>query len=109
VLKVLAQIALPVMLLLLAWRVRQTASRFRDAGAIAPEQAKALPDLGLRPGRAIRLLIRRGVLVDVGSERYYFDVSAYERGRRRRRILLLWLLGALALLWLVLTLTAGEV
>jgi hypothetical protein len=105
ILKALGQLGPALVLLVLAWRIRQTVSRFREAGVTAPEHAKSLSDLDIRDGKAIKLLRRRGVLVDAGTERYYLDEAAYERWRKRRRIILAVMLGVVVLLGIVLTIT----
>jgi hypothetical protein len=105
ILKALGQLGPALVLLVLAWRIRQTVSRFRDAGVTAPEHAKSLSDLNIRNGRAIRLLRRREVLVDAGSERYFLDEAAYERWRKRRRIILAVMLCVVAIAAIVLTVT----
>ena len=104
-LKALAQLGPALVLLLLTWRIRQTVARFRAAGVTALEHARFLSDLDIRHGRAIRLLELRGVLVEVGSERYYFDAAAYERWRKRRRVILAVVLGVVVIFGIVLTLT----
>lgn len=106
ILKALGQLGPALVLLVLAWRIRQTISRFRDAGITAPEHARSLSDLGIRRGRAIRLLERRGVLVEVEEQRYYLDAAAYERWRKRRRILLAVVFSAVALFAIVLAITS---
>lgn len=88
---------------MLAWRIRQTVSRFRVAGATFPENARSLADLGVRNGIAVKLLRRRSVLVDAGGERYYLDEVGYERWRKRRRIILAVVLGVIAIAAIVLT------
>ena len=104
-LKALGQLGPALVLLVLAWRVRKTVSRFREAGVTAPEHARSLPDLEIRNGGAIRLLRRRGVLVEVEAERYYLDEAAYGRWRKRRRIVLAVVLGLLAIFVIVLMTT----
>ena len=100
-LKALGQLGPALVLLVLAWRVRKTVSRFREAGVTAPEHARSLQDLEIRNGGAIRLLRRRGVLVEVEPERYYLDEAAYGRWRKRRRIVLAVMLCVVAVLAIV--------
>lgn len=102
ILKVLVRLGPALVLLVLAWRIRQTVSRFREAGATSPEHARSLSDLGIRNGISIKLLRRRGVLVEAGSERYYLDEAAYERWRKRRRIIFVVMLGVVAIAAIVL-------
>jgi hypothetical protein len=49
-----------------------------------------VPDRALQR-RMLARLIRRGVIVETGPDRYYLDVPAYDRWRRglRRRIALI--------------------
>lgn len=103
ILKALAKLGPALVLLVLAWRIRQAVSRFREAGATAPEHARSLSELGICNGKSIKLLRRRGVLVDAGSERYYLDEAAYERWRKRRRIILAVMLVIVAISGIVLT------
>lgn len=105
ILKALAQLAPAFVILVLAWRVRQTVSRFREGGVTAPESAKSLSDLGIRQGGAFRLLHRRDILVDAGSERYYLDEAAYGRWRKRRRIVFAVMLGVIVIFAIVLAIT----
>ena len=104
-LKALGQLGPAFVLLVLALRVRQAVSRFRVAGATTPENARSLADLGVRNGVAVKLLRRRDILVDAGSERYYLDEAGYERSRKRRRIILAVMLAVAAIATIVLTLT----
>jgi hypothetical protein len=50
-----------------------------------------VPDRALQR-RMLARLIRRGVIVETGPDRYYLDVPAYDRWRRglRRRIALIF-------------------
>jgi hypothetical protein len=49
-----------------------------------------VPDRGLQR-RMLARLVRRGVIVETGPDRYYLDVPAYDRWRRglRRRVALI--------------------
>ena len=64
--------------------------RLREAGALSPDRAVSLSDLGIHVGFAVGRLIDRGVIVPSGPK-HYLDEQATERFlvERRRRVLVL--------------------
>jgi hypothetical protein len=59
--------------------------KFTTAGAVAPDSAKALREVGVRDSRIFRRLIGHGVLVEAEPGRFYLDPSASTTFRQRRR------------------------
>ena len=58
---------------------------FEQAGAIAPERARSLADLGLRDSRIFHGLVRRGYIVAAAGG-YYVDLVRVAERRRRGRM-----------------------
>jgi len=68
---------------------------FEQAGATSPESARSLKQLELSRSPIFFLLVAHGVMIDVGSGRYYIDLAAAEEFRKRRRKrILIWVGGA---------------
>ena len=67
-----------------ARRRRKILEAFREAGALSAEQAVSSRRLGLRASPIFRRLVRSGVLVDCGGERYWLDEQAEARARHMR-------------------------
>jgi hypothetical protein len=99
ILLLLALMALVILrTIYLQWRIqrmaRQIVAMFAAAGAVAPASARTLEEFGLtlqprffgprddRP-HAIRGLLRAGVLLDTGDDRFYLSPAAYEAHRSR--------------------------
>jgi hypothetical protein len=62
---------------------------FRHAGAISPEKAKTLQELGCRRNLSFRKLEARGVLVSVPGDRWYLKEDAAEEFAAYRRVVFL--------------------
>lgn len=78
--------------------------RFRDVGAISPDSARGLAEVGVRDSWVFRRLVSRGVFVHVGSDNYYMDENAADAfvHYRRTRALILVALAVLAfVIWLI--------
>ena len=61
-------------------------NRLRTAGAVTPQQARTLEELGISSGVILRRLRERAVVREAGPDRYYLDEpswAAVRRGRRR--------------------------
>ena len=59
--------------------------RFQEAGAISPDTAKGLEQVGCRDSRMFRRLVRREVIRQAGPGKYYLDVEAAQAFRKARR------------------------
>lgn len=59
--------------------------RFRVAQATAPERAKRIDELGIIQDRFFKHFLESGVVIDVGSDRYYLDETAVAALRRTSR------------------------
>lgn len=72
--------------------LRRVVSHLMANNAVSPDAAvHYIPDRPIQR-RMLARLIRRGVVVETGPDRYFLDVPAYDRWRRglRRRIALLF-------------------
>lgn len=89
--------------LAMAIRRKRLIRAFEDAGAITPARAVALSTLGSRGGFVFRRLVARGVLVATPDDRYWLDMVAAEHDTRRRRGVLLTILGVVGAIiaWLM--------
>lgn len=85
---------------LIVHQQRKCIRRFREAGAVAAEQARTPAELGQREGFVMRRLLAAGVLREANSGRYYLDEARAEvwRQQRRMRVLLTLMLGLALLL-----------
>lgn len=59
--------------------------RLRTAGAVSPEQARTLDELGINKGVILRRLRERAVIRQTGGDRFYLDEPSWEAVRRGRR------------------------
>jgi len=92
---------MPVSLLLMAWKMRNSGvvATFVKAGAISEATARRPDRIGNPHPDFVRGAARRGTLVDMGDGRYYADLQRIAQVRRRR-----WLLvGSAAVLTIALT------
>ena len=64
---------------------RRMVGRLRTAGAVSPEQARTLEELGVSKGVILRRLRERAVIRKAGADRYYLDEPSWEAVRRGRR------------------------
>ena len=71
---------------------------FRVAGAVAPEHARSLPQLGVEDNRFLRRLSRLQIVREVRSGEYYLDEDAL---REYDVTLLKWLAVPFALILMV--------
>ena len=60
-------------------------NRLRTAGAVTPEQARTLDELGITTGVILRRLRERAVIRQAGPDRFYLDEPSWEAVRRSRR------------------------
>ena len=75
-------------------------NRLRTAGAVNPQQARTLEQLGISRGVILRRLRERAVIRQAGPDRYYLDEPSWEAVRRgrRRAIHVLWVIGLVIVL-----------
>lgn len=66
-------------------RERRMVNRVRTAGAVTPEQARTLDELGISKGVILRRLRERAVIRQAGPDRFYLDEPSWEAVRRSRR------------------------
>ena len=66
-------------------RERRMVNRLRTAGAVTPEQARTLEELGIEKGVILRRLRERAVIRQAGPDRFYLDEPSWEAVRRSRR------------------------
>ena len=59
--------------------------RFQEAGAISPDTAKSLVQVGCRDLRMFQRMIRREVIWQAVPGKYYLDVEAAQALRKARR------------------------
>ena len=60
-------------------------NRLRTAGAVTPEQARTLEELGISRGVILRRLRERAVIRQASGDRFYLDEPSWEAVRRGRR------------------------
>ena len=63
----------------------QYMKRFQEAGAVAPESAMSLEQVGLRDSRMFQRMVRREVICQAAPGKYYLDVEAAQVFRKARR------------------------
>lgn len=66
-------------------RERRMVNRLRTAGAVTPQQARTLDELGITKGVILRRLRERAVIRQAGPDRFYLDEPSWEAVRRSRR------------------------
>ena len=59
--------------------------RFQEAGAISPDTAMSLEQVGCRDSRMFQRLVRREVIRQTAPGQYYLDVAAAKAFRQARR------------------------
>lgn len=88
--------ALPAVIVALRHKYIRT---FRKAGAVTPERSIRLYDHGLRKSMIFDRLLSQGIIVQLGSDRYYLDeIRELELKRRRTPLLLIVLMVLLVLI-----------
>lgn len=77
--------------------IRRVISHLMSNNAVSPESAVTfVPDRHLQR-RLLARLVRRGVIVETGPDRYYLDVPAYDEWRTRMRRRAAFLIGGVAI------------
>ncbi|HJR58941.1 MAG TPA: hypothetical protein VJ813_06085 [Vicinamibacterales bacterium] len=64
---------------------RRMVNRVRMLGAVSPQQARTLEELGITRGVILRRLRERAVIRQAGPDRFYLDEPSWEAVRRSRR------------------------
>ncbi len=64
---------------------RRIVDRFREVGAISPESACAVPEIGVHEGVALMRLRRHEVIREAAPQRFYLDEAVWLAVRRTRR------------------------
>lgn len=91
-----------VLTAILAYHQRAIVRAFAQAGATSATTACPAEQLGLKPGMAWHQLVAQSVLRCPDAGRYFVDLANWERLRRqRRRTMLVFVVGALAIVALV--------
>jgi len=89
-------------------RMRRIVQAFRNAGATHPARAVRPADINVKPSFLFQRLVQRGVLVAIGTERYYLDEKTEAHYRRRRQTVALLLLAVALVLFIVSLKTAHK-
>lgn len=93
---------------IIAARQNKYIRRFQEAGATAPDRARALDEVGCRDSLVFRGLTARGVFVAGPDGRYHLDPAAAEAFMARRRAVVLTAVAiAVAVVLLVMWLGKG--
>lgn len=66
-------------------RERRMVNRIRMAGAVNPQQARTLEELGITRGVILRRLRERAVIREAAPGHYYLDEPSWQAVRRGRR------------------------
>lgn len=77
--------------LAIAHKLRKIMATFEEHGAVRPDSARTLQQLGLKDSRLLRRLQKKGVVVAAQDGRYYLDRTGMERYRfaKKTRALIL--------------------
>jgi hypothetical protein len=86
--------------MVVAAKIKKYYRRFEEAGATNPESAKTLQSLGLHGGFLFNRLIRNGVFVETGGERYYVISEKYRSFKIQRRKKAMMIMGIIILVFL---------
>ncbi len=73
---------------------REVRGDFRRAGALGPQSARSLADVGLGESRPVKRLMRHAVVRESNPGMYYFDEEVYESVRSMRRRIVFVIVGA---------------
>jgi hypothetical protein len=86
-----------------AARIKKYFTRFENAGAVNPENAKTLQSLGLDGGFLFNRLIHSEVFIETSEGVYYINRQNYEKFKSARRLKALVIVGGIVLLVLVIS------
>lgn len=82
-------------------RQNQFMRAFRRAGAVSPDTARSLDELGLRESWVFRRMAARGVFVRVDGGRWHVSETAAAAFVLRRRVLMVSFIALAILIWLL--------
>jgi hypothetical protein len=91
--------------LVISVKMRKIFAAFEEKGAVRPETARELLELGLEESRILRRLQRKGVIIATQDQRYYLSqqgLDGMKSARRTRAPMLTAIAGltVLLVLWL---------
>ncbi|MEI7660561.1 MAG: hypothetical protein WCK34_00100 [Bacteroidota bacterium] len=84
-----------------AIQVKKILNRFEESGAVSPDRARTLEELGLSNRIILRRLISRGVISEAQPGRYYLDPKNLADFNEKRRKKVTAVLGAIILALLI--------
>jgi len=90
----LGVIIFPLMILAMILKQKGPVSKFLALGATCPEKARRTPELTMGERYQMPDLVKRGVLIALDDGRYFVNVEAHRR-QRRRVIMILAVAGVL--------------
>ena len=85
----------------------QYLKRFQEAGAISPDTAKGLEQVGCQDSRIFQRMVSREVIRQVAPGKYYLDVEAaraFRQARRQRALTALLIILAIAVVLIYISL-----
>ena len=74
---------------------------FKDADAITPHSAIIPREHGIRNNLVFNKLVRQGILVEVGNERYYLDLVKELEIKKQRHTMIMIFLGIILILMII--------
>lgn len=74
---------------------------FKDADAITPHSAILPREHGIRNNLVFKKLVRQGILVEVGNERYYLDLVKELEIKKQRHTMIMIFLGIILILMII--------
>lgn len=99
----LTMLAYPAFFIVLAAKPSGVVGKYRKAGAISLDTARKPASVGVSERRWVDDAVRSGVLVAVGDGRFYVDMVAFKRWRRKMlrifAVVALILASAVSVLW----------
>jgi hypothetical protein len=74
---------------------------FKDADAITPHSAILPQEHGIRDSLVFKKMVRQGILVKVGNERYYLDLVKELEIKKQRHTMVMIVLGIILILMII--------
>lgn len=85
---------------IVAARKKRYVRAFYQQGALSPQTAKTIGEVGQSPSRWFQQMVHAGIFVEVGEGRYYLDQQRWDEIQlRQRRAVLIFC--ALLLVWII--------
>jgi hypothetical protein len=75
--------------------------KFQESGTTSPKTAKTLQELRINPRFMFNRLVRRGIINEAGSGRYYLNESGLDNYNQSRKIRVIIVLAIIIILVLV--------